>query len=90
MKKRLFVLLITAGIILSGCVVVPTGPRPTIVRPAYTVIVEDGGAPPAKYIVEGERPIFYNIEPGIAFYPVFFGFPGSCFCYMPVRYVGGI
>jgi hypothetical protein len=45
--------------------------------------------PPGEYI-EGGAPVYYGSEPGVAYYPMFLDFPGSCFCIMPVRYDAGI
>ncbi len=95
MKRALIAALLAVGVAaLSGCAVVPAGSRQVVVRPApaavpAAVVEEDEGAPPAEYIVENE-PVYYESEPGIAFYPVFVDFPGSCFCIMPVRFVGGV
>jgi len=82
---------VVIAVILGGCAVAvrPMAPRPVVVQTA-SAVDEDDGAPPPEYIVESEQPVFYDVEPGVAFYPVFFGYPGSCFCYMPVRYVGGV
>ncbi|MDP1689690.1 MAG: hypothetical protein Q8L52_00565 [bacterium] len=79
--------------VLSGCVA-----RPMVVRqvpvyqpapPSQPIAVEDDGAPPAEYVIVSEV-VYYDIEPGVAFWPVFFGYPGSCYCYMPARFVGGV
>lgn len=85
MKKiQILSALIFGAAVLSGCAVVPAGPPGVIA----SVAVEDDGAPPAEYIVEGE-PVYYESEPGVAFYPMFVDFPGSCFCITPVRFYGG-
>lgn len=92
MRTKIMAIAILVGIsvVLGGCAVVPAGPAVYQQRTAQpTFVAEDDGAPPAEYIVEGE-PVYYPAEPGVAFYPVFLGYPGSCFCIMPVRFVGGV
>lgn len=83
------VALLTAGLLLAACGPVVVRPVQPQASPSPTVTVEDEGAPPAEYIVEG-APVYYEAEPGIAFYPMFVDFPGSCFCIMPVRFYGGV
>ncbi len=87
MKYILGILVLTVGV-LYGCGPVVVRPVQLSVQPA-AVAVEDGGAPPAEYVVEG-APVYYEAEPGVAFYPMFLDFPGSCFCIMPVRFYGGV
>lgn len=75
----------SAAFLAAGCVVDsgPMGVRPTVVEPGW-----DHGAPPREYI-QGGVPLYYNVEPGVAYYPLFVDFPGSCHCIMPVRYYAG-
>lgn len=75
----------SAVFLAAGCVVDsgPTGVRPTVVEPGW-----DHGIPPRDFI-QGGVPLYYNIEPGVAYYPVFVDFPGSCHCIMPMRYYAG-
>ena len=89
MKKIAMILAIAVAGLLAGCVVVPAGSRPVPVVGQTAIVIDDSGAPPAEFVVEGQ-PVYYTIEPGVAFYPVFLGFPGSCFCIMPVRFVAGV
>jgi len=51
-------------------------------------VMVDHGVPPIEY-VEGGAPVYYETEPGVAFYPIYLDAPGSCFCIVPMRYVGG-
>lgn len=87
--------LLIAGLsaVLAGCVAT-VGP---VVRPAPApVVVEevpvDEAAPPAEYVVDG-APVYYAVEPGVAYYPVFIEDAFLCapvaFCVLPVRFYGG-
>lgn len=72
--------------LVMGCVVDPSMMgRPTYVeQPGW-----DDGVPPGEYI-QGGAPLYYSSEPGVAYYPVYVDFPGSCHCIMPVRYYEGV
>ena len=89
MRKNIFSVLCIASVV-GGCVVTPA---PVVYRqpgPAYSgPMMVDHGVPPIEY-VEGGAPVYYETEPGVAFYPVFLDAPGSCFCIVPMRYVGGV
>ena len=89
MRKNQFSVLCLVSI-LGGCVVAPA---PVVYRqpgPAYSgPVMVDHGVPPIEY-VEGGVPVYYETEPGVAFYPIFLDAPGSCFCIVPMRYVGGV
>ncbi len=78
------------AVILGGCVVTP---GPTVVPQPTSAPVgmgfEDQYSPPLEY-VEGGAPIFYDTEPGVAYYPILLDTPGSCFCIVPMRYVNGV
>lgn len=87
MKYLSLAVILSAGL-LAACGPVVVRSVQLSVQPA-AVAVEDGGAPPTEYVVEG-APIYYEAEPGVAFYPMFVDFPGSCFCILPIRYVGGV
>jgi len=84
MRKSLFLVSCLAAT-LGGCVVAS---GPVAYRQQGPVFV-DHGVPPIEY-VEGGAPIYYETEPGVAFYPIFLDAPGSCFCIVPMRYVGGV
>lgn len=89
MKKIAMILAIAVAGLLAGCVVVPAGSRPVPVVGPTVIVIDDSGAPPPEFII-GNRPLYYGGEPGVPYYEVFFGFPGSCFCILPVRFVGGV
>jgi hypothetical protein len=88
MRTKIFSVLCLASI-LGGCVVAPAPvyrqPGPTYSGP----VMVDHGVPPIEY-VEGGAPVYYETEPGVAFYPIFLDAPGSCFCIVPMRYAGGV
>lgn len=59
------------------------------------MVITSGGdyggddTPPPEY-VEGGEPVYYDSNPGVAYYPVFINTPGSCYCILPVRQVRGL
>lgn len=86
----------------AGCVVAP-GPSQPIPAPypstypstypsayplAYPTAYPNEYVPPLEYVVDG--PVYYDTYPSVPFYPIFIDTPGSCFCVMPMRYVGGV
>ena len=80
-----FLCVVPLAVILGGCVVAT---RPAVV-PATTMGFEEQYAPPLEFVVGG-APIYYDMEPGVAYYPIFLDAPGSCFCIVPMRYVNGV
>ena len=79
-----------AALTLAGCVIAPAPVAYQAQRyeqapaPAY-----DQYVPPPEYI-EGGAPVYYDTEPGVAFYPIFLDVPGSCFCIVPMRFYNGV
>ena len=57
-------------------------------QPPPHQIVIDEYIPPPEYVIDG--PLYYDAYPGVAFYPIFIDYPGSCFCIMPMRFAGGV
>jgi hypothetical protein len=55
---------------------------------AQAPLVQEEYVPPQEYIVDA--PLYYDMQPGVAFYPIYIDTPGSCFCVMPMRYYGGV
>ena len=102
MKIRWALVVVLFASLLTGCVatMTPDGqiiiePAPIGIAPTYAPMPEpyplasgDDFVPPQEFI-EGGAPVYYDAEPGVAFYPMFLGYPGSCFCIMPVRYYDG-
>lgn len=90
-----------AAFVLGGCAPVVVAPPSSAPMPAYQqpapapamaeqfAVPEEEGAPPVEFMAE-QQPIFYDQQPGVAFWPVFFGMPGSCLCIMPVYLEGGV
>ena len=105
MKIALRCSLIMLLVVIVGCAPVPMrrayvgndypAPEyqqaPSYGQPAPSVVEEEDGLPQGyasyytPYVVDG--PVYYD---GLAYYPFYFGFPGSCFCVIPVRYIGGV
>ena len=82
---------VVALTIVAGCAVAPAqrvGVRTPESSATYAAN-EDDAVPPAEFI-EGGAPVYYESDPGIAFYPLYLGYPGSCFCIMPVRRYEGV
>ena len=87
--KTSFLCVVPMAMILGGCVVTP---RPmAVAQPSASAGMgfEDQYSPPLEY-VEGGAPVFYDAEPGVAYYPILLDTPGSCFCIVPMRYVNGV
>lgn len=74
--------MLAAGI-LAGCVLPPPYPGDSMGA------MEDAALPPVEYVVGG-APVYYAVEPGVAYYPIFLDTPGSCHCVVPMRYAGGV
>ena len=76
--------------ILTGCASAPSiGLSPaTSNQIAQAPLVQEEYVPPQEYIVDA--PLYYDNQPGVAFYPIYIDTPGSCFCVMPMRYFGGV
>lgn len=89
-KLAFWIVMTVLAAALTACGVPVVRQEPATVYGPTAIAVEEEGAPPAEYVVEGETPYYYDVEPGVPYFPVFFGYPGSCFCYLPVRYFGGV
>ena len=87
MNKFTF-LLAVAALGLAGCVMAPA--PYAYQQPGYAPApMSDHFVPPPEFI-EGGAPVYYDAEPGVAFYPIFLDAPGSCFCVVPMRYFNGM
>ena len=79
MKKTVISAIIASGF-LGACVEIPVVVEP----PVRYVAVQSEYIPPAEYVVGA--PLYYESQPGVAFYPMFIGTPGSCYCVVPMRF----
>ncbi len=70
---------------LTACVVVaPVAVSPPVMVPVNPVQMQGEYVPPQEYVIGA--PLYYEALPGVAFYPMFIGTPGSCFCVIPMRF----
>lgn len=82
---------------LTGCVVAPTPgyppAQPQAMPPAYPSAAYPAAGeewvPPQEYVVGG-APVYYDVDPGVAYYPMYLNTPGSCNCVVPMRYANGV
>ena len=82
---------------LAGCVVAPAPgyppAQPQAMPPAYPTAAYPAAGeewvPPQEYVVGG-APVYYDVDPGVAYYPMYLNTPGSCNCVVPMRYANGV
>ena len=75
--------------ILTGCASAPSVRIPgATTQIAQAPLIQEEYVPPQQYIVDA--PLYYDNQPGVAFYPIYIDTPGSCFCVLPMRYYGGV
>jgi hypothetical protein len=79
MKISVISAVIASGF-LAACVEIPV----VVTPPVRYIAVQNDYIPPAEYVVGA--PLYYESQPGVAFYPMFISTPGSCFCVVPMRF----